>query len=217
MYQPKHFQQQDTSQLVQVITNNPLGSLIVNDADGLEANPLPFIIRATESGKWVLRGHIARANPLAKNDLLDTSVLVLFQGPQSYISPSYYPSKAKDPKVVPTWNYVAVQARGNIRFITDSNWNLKLLNDLTTQMEADQENPWAISDAPESYIQKMLAAIVGIEIEISSLEGKWKASQNQTAENQQGVIQNLMSLPLNKTTEQTMADTIKQQIEEKKK
>lgn len=187
MYRPKQFEQNDPESMLDFIRTNPFASLVSNSANGLNAEHIPFLVRTNSGSKTVLCAHIAKANPLWKELRDGDSVLVLFQGSNSYISPNWYPSKQTDSRVVPTWNYTAVHAKGDIEFIHDAKWLLSLLNDLTGAQEQAQEQPWKVSDAPEKFIERQLSAIVGIEIVVDDLIGKFKLSQNQSAENRQGV------------------------------
>jgi len=139
----------------------------------------------------LLKGHIAKANPLWKSADHNTATLAVFQGENCYISPNLYPSKLDDGKVVPTWNYIAVHVKGHIRFIYENEWKLHFLKQLTGQHEKSQAKPWSVSDAPKDYTDKLLSGIVGFEIEIESLVGKWKVSQNQSDKNKQGIIEGL--------------------------
>jgi len=141
--------------------------------------------------KVFLQGHIAKVNNLWKNLENGTEVLVVFSGPNCYVSPNYYPTKKQHGKAVPTWNYVTVHAKGQLSFVHDDVWNLQMINALTDQHEASQKKPWSIADAPADYIQKMLPAIVGLQIDVSSIVGQWKLSQNQPEQNQQGVFEGL--------------------------
>lgn len=186
MYIPKKFQQSDTTALKAMIVEYPFATLINCSELGVEANHIPLMLQQVE-GKDVLQGHIAKANPLWKNMAEKTEVLIVFNGPNCYISPNYYPTKMATGKAVPTWNYVAVHVKGLISFVHDKTWNLNLLDSLTTHHEAQQPEPWSIEDAPKEYIEKMLPAIVGIEIDITSIIGKWKVSQNQADINKQGI------------------------------
>ena len=195
MYQPTHFAETRSEVLHAFITAHPLGTLITLNAGGeLQANPIPFVIDALPPGHGVLRGHVARANPVWRETQLDVPALVVFQGPQSYISPSWYPSKSATGKVVPTWNYVVVQARGRLRAIDDVAWLRAFVERLTRRFESPRAVPWHVSDAPADYIDSMLRAIVGIEIELSALVGKWKVSQNRSAADRAGVAAGLSDL-----------------------
>ena len=159
---------------------------------GLEANPIPFLLDVEANGQAVLRAHVARANPVWREARTDIDTLVVFQGPQAYISPNWYATKAENGKAVPTWNYITVQARGRLAVRDDAAWLRELVTRLTQRHEeATQAQPWAVSDAPPDYIDAMLRAIVGIEIALTSLQGKWKLSQNHPAVNREGVSQGL--------------------------
>ena len=208
LYMPKQFQQHDEAEIHQLISQNSLATLVVNTEQGLEANHIPLFLKEMPSGQYRLQGHIARSNPLHKNCALGEQALAIFQGPDAYISPNYYESKKRDPKVVPTWNYTVVHVRGTINFIEDKDWLLGMLKKLTNQHEVKQKTPWQLADAPESYIDKMIAAVVGVEIDIESIEAKNKASQNQPEENQKSVVKALSAS--DKDTERLMAETIKQ-------
>ena len=182
MYVPNVFEEKRSDVLAELIAKYPLGTLVSIDGDGaLQANNVPFLF---EDG--ALRGHVARGNPLWRETRGES--LVIFQGPNVYVSPSFYPSKAVDGKVVPTWNYATVQARGMLRAIDDKDWLRDLVTRLTDRHEGTREKPWAVTDAPADYIDKMLPAIVGIEIHLTSLVGKWKTSQNRTPVDRAGVL-----------------------------
>src|SRR5574343_1462287 len=187
MYLPKHFAEDDVAEMHALMRANPLTTLVSHGPDGLNANHIPLLLTdAAPYGK--LQGHVARANPLWKPGQTEGDVLVVFQGDESYISPSGYATKAEHGKVVPTWNYVAVHAYGEMRVIDDLAWVLDQVSALTRTHEAMLPQPWAVSAAPADYIEKMLGAIVGIEITITRLLGKWKVSQNQPAENRASLI-----------------------------
>lgn len=191
MYLPKHFAEERPEVLHELIRRRPLATLVTLSADGLVANSLPLLLVPEEGGRLFLRGHVARANPVWRESLPDVDVLALFQGDDAYISPSWYPAKAEHGRVVPTWNYVTVQARGRLRFIDDPAWLKDLLERLTREHEDQRAAPWRLSDAPVDYIEKMLAAVVGLELEVTQLVGKWKASQNQPVEAREGVVRGL--------------------------
>lgn len=191
MYLPKHFVENDVTEMHALMRTNPLATLVSHGPDGLNANHIPLLLVA---GK--LQGHVARANPLWKDGNVAGEVLVIFQGDESYISPSSYATKAEHGKVVPTWNYAAVHAYGELRVIDDPVWVLAQISALTAANEAALPQPWAVSDAPTDYIEKMLGAIVGIEIVITRLLGKWKVSQNQPAVNQASLIAALDGQPM---------------------
>ena len=192
MYLPIHFEQTRPELLHELVRQHPLGLLITLADAGLQANPIPFLLDAgTDGGPPVLRGHVARANPVWREARSDVPALVVFQGPQAYVSPSFYPAKADHGKVVPTWNYVTVQARGTLRAIDDPNWVRGLVTRLTERHETPRVAPWAVSDAPEDYIATMLRSIVGIEIVLTALTGKWKVSQNRSTADRNGVAEGL--------------------------
>ena len=152
---------------------------------GLEANHLPMLFQ-----DGVLRGHVARANPVWKTG--DGAALVIFLGPHAYVSPSWYPSKAEAGKAVPTWNYITVHARGSIRWFQDADWLRAHVGTLSDTHEAGRAAPWAVTDAPAAYIDSLVRAIVGFEIAIETLEGKWKLSQNRSNADQTGVREGLV-------------------------
>jgi len=192
MYLPKHFEESRAEVLGELIRAHPLGLLVTLTDAGLQANPVPFILDADPAGgPGILRAHVARANPLWRETRSDVEALVVFQGPQAYVSPSWYPSKAEHGKVVPTWNYVMVQARGTLRAIDDPAWVRAFVTRLTTRHEAVQAKPWAVADAPPDYIDATARAIVGLEITLSALVGKWKVSQNRSAADRAGVASGL--------------------------
>lgn len=181
------FQQDDKQVLLALIRDYPFATLVTYSALGIEANHLPISISWQED-KLYLHAHIAKINTLWQTVTEVSEVLVIFNGPNAYISPNHYPTKQQTGKAVPTWNYVAVHVKGAIRFIHDPIWIHQALEILTTEHESQHNVPWAMSDAPASYIDKMLPAIVGIEIAVTSMTGQWKLSQNQPEINQLGVI-----------------------------
>jgi transcriptional regulator len=193
MYLPTHFEETRAEILHELLRAHPLGLLVTQDSGGaLAANSVPFVLDADPAGgPGILRAHVARANPLWREARLGAESLVVFQGPQAYISPSFYVSKAEHGKVVPTWNYVMVQARGRLRAIDDEAWVRAFVNRLTERHEAPRDKPWAVSDAPDDFIATMLKAIVGIEITLTALTGKWKVSQNRSAADRAGVAKGL--------------------------
>ena len=209
MYIPQIFEETDPHKLMSIISRYSFATLITNSTSGLEANHIPLFVNRSND-RDVLQGHLSKANPLWQSVPDRSEVLVVFQGPNAYISPNYYPSKKEHGKVVPTWNYVAVHVKGTITYIHDEQWNKAMINNLTNQHEQAQATPWSIADAPNEYIQKMLSAIVGIEIEMSSIVGKWKVSQNQSADNKSGVIAGLSCI--NHSDAQSMAELVKEQV-----
>jgi len=193
MYAPKLFEETNTEVLHRLISSYPFASMVTATDDGLDANHIPFIIDQNPAPLGKLRGHIARANPLWR-DLSDAAeTMIIFQGPQTYISPSWYPAKKETGKVVPTWNYAVVHVHGKLRFIHDKEWLLDLVKSLTEEHESGRDQPWQVSDAPDDFVDKMLGSIVGIEIYITRLEGKWKVSQNRPEKDKHGVIEGLQT------------------------
>lgn len=190
MYLPKHFEENRAEVLHELLRAHPLGLLVTQPGGELRADSIPFMLDAQRGPHGTLVAHVARANTLWR-EAADTQALVVFQGPQAYVSPSAYPSKAEHGKVVPTWNYIMVQARGRLRAIDDPAWLHALVSRLTDRHEANRPVPWEVGDAPLDYIEKMLGAIVGIEIEIEAIAGKWKVSQNRSAADREGVARTL--------------------------
>lgn len=190
MYQPQHFKEDRLEVLHALIKAHPFGLLISSGAEGLEANGVPFILDAVTAPFGLLRCHVARANSQWKN-LNGQNVLVVFQGPQTYISPSLYETKRETGKVVPTWNYVMVQAKGVASVHQDHAWLSNQITALTQTHEAGRSAPWAVDDAPARYIESQMNGIVGIEIPITTIDGKWKVSQNRPEADRRGVAEGL--------------------------
>lgn len=188
MHCPAMFREERLEVLQQLMRAHPLAMLITIGAGGLTANLIPFSLHGD-----VLRAHLARNNKQLDDLRAGAEALIVFQGPQSYITPSWYPSKAEHEKVVPTWNFVMVQARGVPQVMDDAAWLREQVGQMTANLESQREQPWSVSDAPEDFIATQLRAIVGVEIPIASLEGKWKISQNRNETDRQGVIQGLSS------------------------
>jgi transcriptional regulator len=180
MYRPPPFREDRAEILHQAIRDHPLGSLVTAGPAGLLANLLPFTLVDTAAGP-VLRAHLARANDQLTDLRSSTPALVLFHGPQAYVTPAWYAAKATHGKVVPTWNYVTVQVRGTPRVIDDAQWLGEQIERLTHDHEGARERPWSVSDAPADFIASQLRAIAGIEILVTQIEGKWKVSQNRSA------------------------------------
>ena len=191
MYIPPHFEQPDIEVMHELIRNRPLATLITLDANGINANHIPLHLAPAPEPFGVLRGHVARANPIWRDLESDADTLAIFHGPDAYISPSWYATKQETGKVVPTWNYAVVHAYGSLRIIDDASWVRSQMEALTTHHEAAFPEPWAVSDAPEDFTEKLIGAVVGIEMVITRLFGKWKISQNQPPQNQNSVIQGL--------------------------
>jgi len=193
MYQPTHGQFREDRLAVQhaLIRAHPFGALVTVGPEGLVANHFPFVVDADASPLGTLRAHMARANGQWKGLDGTAEALVIFHGPYSYITPAWYPAKAETGKVVPTWNYALVHAYGRPRIVEDPEWLLRHVSELSDTNEASMPVPWAVSDAPPEYVEAMLKAIVGIEIEIARIEGKWKTSQNQPEAARAGVVRGL--------------------------
>ncbi|MEK0417228.1 MAG: hypothetical protein RI949_1234 [Pseudomonadota bacterium] len=190
MYQPNHFKQEDRGELEGLMRAHPLAVLVSQGPEGLTADHVPLEFDANAGPHGTLRGHLARANPLWRESA-NSPVLAVFRGPQAYITPSWYPTKAETHKVVPTWNYAVVHAHGPLRVVEDAPWLHDLVSRLTQHHEQNRQAPWAVSDAPADYIQQMLRAIVGIEIPVERLVGKWKVSQNRNEPDRLGVSEGL--------------------------
>lgn len=191
MYQPPHFREDDLATQHALIRAHPLGLLITAGGSGLIANPVPFHLDAEAAEKGVLRLHLARANGQWRDIEAGAPVLAVFQGANSYVTPSWYKTKQETGKVVPTWNYAIVQVRGNARVVDDADWLRAQIDAITGQQEGQRDKPWAVQDAPEDFIRAQLKGIIGVEIEITTLEGKWKVSQNRPVADREGVAQGL--------------------------
>lgn len=191
MYSPQHFEETRLDVLHDLIRSHPLGTLVILAGTELSANHIPFLIHSDEDGKGTLCGHVSRANPVWRQLGGTVEALAVFQGPQSYITPSWYPSKQTDGRAVPTWNYAVVHAYGSPRPVEDAQWLLQHVTQLTGAHEAGQTAPWQVSDAPKNYIEQMISGIVGIEMPISKLHGKWKVSQNRAHPDRLGVVAGL--------------------------
>jgi transcriptional regulator len=191
MYVPPAFAESRIEVLRGLIQAHPLGTLVTLGADGLTANHLPFEHDPHPAPFGTLRGHVARANPVWRDVSAEVEALAIFQGPQAYITPSWYPTKQETGKVVPTFNYVVVHAHGPLTVIEDATWLRALLERLTDRHEAGRPAPWKVADAPEEFIAGLLHAIVGLELPVTRLVGKWKVSQNRPAADRDGVVRGL--------------------------
>ena len=199
MYLPEHFRESRAEVLRDIIARYPLATLVANTPQGLSAHHIPLLWHTMGDGSQVLRGHIARANGLWRQLERGASVLAIFTGPEHYVSPSWYPSKQDDGKAVPTWNYVAVHVRGHIRFIEEPAWLRAMVEALTEVHERDRVDRWHVSDAPAGYIESMLRAIIGFEIVVSGVEGKFKGSQNRSQADRQSVATQLRDAGMSPT------------------
>ncbi|WAR46082.1 FMN-binding negative transcriptional regulator [Methylomonas rapida] len=192
MYIPKHFEEPRIDVMQTLIRDYPLATLVASSASGLNANHIPLHwVEEGGSPYGSLRGHIARSNPLWTDSDPQTEVLAVFQAENAYISPSWYATKHQAGKVVPTWNYVVVHAYGTLRLIDDPIWIRQQLESMTQEFEAGLPEPWSVADAPADFTERLITQIIGIEISVSRLQGKWKVSQNQPPENQNSVIEAL--------------------------
>jgi transcriptional regulator len=193
MYIPRHNEEKRVSVMHSLIVSRPFGTLVTLGASGLFASHIPMILEDDGSQFGVLRGHISRANPQWQDFVPTVNALAIFAGHQHYISPNWYP-ETKDGKQVPTWNYVVVHAYGPLTVIQDDRWLLTNVEKLTNIHESASPIPWKVSSAPEDYIKSQLKGIVGLELPIQKLEGKWKVSQNRTEQERNGVIDGLAKL-----------------------
>ena len=190
MYLPDVFREERLEVLHGLIRHYPLATLVTAGPQGLAANPIPFFL-AEAGDKGTLRAHLAKGNPQVADLRAGCDALVVFSGLQAYVTPGWYPSKAEHGKVAPTWNYATVQVRGQPRIIDDSQWLLALLDDFTDSQEQARPHPWRVADAPEDYLAAALRGLVGLEIPIESIIGKWKVSQNRSATDRRGVARGL--------------------------
>jgi transcriptional regulator len=207
MYQPAAFRENDLDLQLALVRANPLGMLISHGEQGLVADPIPFLIDVADE-KITLRAHVSRANGHWKLLQTASECLVVFQGAQGYVSPGWYESKRQHGKVVPTWDYMVLQMWGVPTVIDDAHWLRNQLQGLTALNEARQPEPWQIDDAPENFITAQMKGIIGIEIAVTRREGKWKLSQNRSAEDVAGVIAGLRA---GEDSQQRLADEVERQ------
>jgi transcriptional regulator len=193
MYNPPHFEETRPGILRDLIIAHPLGALVTLGSTGLDANHIPFEFATDGGPHGTLRGHVARANPVWKDFSADVGVLVIFQGPSSYITPSWYETKKETGKVVPTYNYCTVHAHGPLIIHDDREWLRGMVTRLTQRFESTRPAPWAVTDAPADFIDRQLAAIVGLEIPLVRLTGKWKVSQNRPVPDRANIIRGLQA------------------------
>jgi transcriptional regulator len=193
LYVPKHYEETDLGVLHALIEGHPLGAWVAPGAPPmpLMVNHLPFLVDRGRGRFGTLVGHVARANPVWRGTAAGVASVVIFQGPEGYISPSWYASKREHGRVVPTWDYAVVHAHGIVRFVDDIAWLRDLVERLTAKHEAGRREPWQVSDAPGDYIARRLEAIVGVEMPIERLEGKWKMSQKESEADRRGVVEGL--------------------------
>ncbi|MGE0118263.1 MAG: FMN-binding negative transcriptional regulator [Dongiaceae bacterium] len=191
MYLPPHFREERVPVLHEAIRRAVLGTLVTLGADGLEASHVPMLLDPEPAPYGTLTGHVSRANGQWRRTDAGVQALAIFLGPEAYVSPSWYATKRQTGKVVPTWNYVAVHAYGALRVFEDAERLLRLVTRLTETHEAGRTSPWAVADAPADFIRAQLKGIVGFELPIARLEGKWKMSQNRPAEDRTGTVEGL--------------------------
>jgi len=191
VYVPPLFKEDRIELLHDAMRQAGLATLVTLTADGLIASHVPVLLDPDPAPYGTLLGHLARPNPQAKGAVAGTDALVIFQGPDAYITPSFYETKRQTGKVVPTWNYVAIHARGPVTFFNDTARLMQVVTRLTDREEGKRAAPWAVTDAPADFIDGMLKGIVGFSLPITRLEGKWKMSQNRPAEDRAGVVDGL--------------------------
>jgi transcriptional regulator len=190
MYRPDQFRVDDMPQMHMLMRAKPFATLVSGGASGLYASHLPTVLK--DAGPCgVIEFHLSRANPHWKDLAEGNEALMIFHGPEGYITPNWYPSKAQHGKAVPTWNFAVVHAYGRPEVMKDKDWLLRHVTELTAQQESSEAKPWAPSDAPAAYIEVMLRGIVGFRFAITRLEGKWKMSQNRETQDQVGVVNGL--------------------------
>jgi transcriptional regulator len=191
MYQPTHFREDDLAVQQALIRAHPLGLLVTVGAAGLEANPIPFVLDEAAGPRGTLRGHLARPNSQWRRFDPAVGALVVFQGPEAYVTPSWYAAKAETGRVVPTWNYAVVQVHGPMVAIEDPAWLRSQIDALTNQQEGRRPKPWKVDDAPAAFVDGQIGGIVGIEIAIARIDGKWKVSQNRPAVDHPAIVDGL--------------------------
>jgi transcriptional regulator len=205
MYQPLVFREERREVLFALIRSHPLATLITAGTGGLMANLVPFTLADTNH-KGTLRAHIAKASPQVDALKDGAETLVVFHGPQAYITPSWYASTKEHGRVVPTWNYVVVQVRGTPRIIDDPGWLRVQIGALTSGQEDHRPEPWKVTDPPEPFIEAQIKAIIGVEIPILTIDGKWKVSQNRSAADRQGVYEGLQVEGINQDMAKLVAE-----------
>lgn len=213
MYVPTANSETRLPVLRQMMAAHPLAAVVTLGADGLTATHLPLVLEDDGSEFGLLKGHVSRANPQWRDLTPGVDALAIFAGPQHYISPNWYPGKLEGGEEVPTWNYVVVHAYGPLRIVQDAGWMLAHLNSLVDTHEAAFPAPWKVGDAPAGFIATLLKGIVGFELPIRRLEGKWKVSQNRNAADRQGAIDGLSRL--GSAEDSAMADLIAEATHEK--
>jgi transcriptional regulator len=209
MYIPRHNEEKRVPVMHALIVSQPLGTLVTLGASGLFASHIPMILEEDGSQFGMLKGHMSRANTQWRDFVPTVDALAIFSGHQHYISPTWYPGTREHGKEVPTWNYVVVHAYGPLRVIQDDQWLLNNVEKLTNTHEAASPVPWKVSDAPEEFIKSQLKGIIGFELPIQRLEGKWKVSQNRSENDRKGVVEGLSKLD---TTESLAMKSLVEEI-----
>lgn len=188
MYIPAHFQATESQVLHEIVRNSPLGTFVIHKEDGFLINHIPFTMVERNGELTGLQAHVPRANPVSEYLVNGADCVVVFQQADGYVSPSWYATKREHGKVVPTWNYAVAHVHGVARAIDDIKWIQRQIQKLTNQNEQDRADPWAVSDAPKSYIEQLTKSLVGIEVDVQRLEGKFKCSQNQPQKNKDSLL-----------------------------
>jgi transcriptional regulator len=201
MYTPKAFEVTDLAVLHAAMKHSELATLVTMTTQGLVATHLPLLLDETKGEYGTLTGHVSRANPQWRETDTEAEALIIFLGPDTYVSPNWYPAKQETGRVVPTWNYAAIHAYGRLTFYEDPEWLRTMVTELTKRHEASFPAPWQVTDAPPVYIDSQLKAIVGFEFRILRLEGKQKFNQNRSVEDRLGVIEGLRELGSERKTE----------------
>ena len=191
MYVPVQFKEERVATMHDAIRTYGFGTLVTSNEREMEASHLPLLLEPEPAPLGTLLGHLARANPQWQRVKPGTEALAIFLGPNTYITPSWYPTKQQNGKVVPTWNYLAIHAYGTLSFFDDPDELRAHVGKMTDTHEQRRDAPWAVSDAPERFVEQMLMAIVGFRLRITRLEGKWKMSQNRPAQDVTGVLDGL--------------------------
>ncbi|MEE9334210.1 MAG: FMN-binding negative transcriptional regulator [Granulosicoccaceae bacterium] len=208
MFIPPPMKEDRLDVLHSLIDQHPFGAVVTCGADGPTAEHIPFVVHSELTTNGTLRGHVAIRNPIVEAASAEPNTLVIFQGPHTYISPSWYASKAEHGKVVPTWNYAIVHAYGKLTVTHDETWLREHLASLTLAHEANQPIPWKPEDAPAKFLGQQIKGIVGIEIKIDRFQGKWKISQNKNAADKSGVVAGLREVASENAT--AMADLVQE-------
>jgi transcriptional regulator len=190
MHRPDHFRIEDVQEMHALMRARPFAALVSAGASGLYGTHLPTVLK-DEGSYGTIECHLARANPHWKDLAEGGEAMMIFQGPEGYITPNWYATKAQTGKAVPTWNYAIVHAYGRPAIMKEKEWLLRHVTELSEQQERTEAHPWKVSDAPESYIDVMLRGIIGFRFEVTRLEGKWKMSQNREPQDRIGVIDGL--------------------------